>query len=551
MSNEDKPDRHLSTMFLFGAGASIPAGIPAIDQMTKEFLEGKPRVRQLTEKISTREHLPPGVDLLCKITLDYFQKMDLEFLMSIIIRIQDEKERLLFEQKYSELKSLEQEELEEIQHSIERFIRDQCENIKTVDYLWTLQGLPHLAPLDIFTLNYDSTIEIFCEKNDVKHTDGFDPYWNPVNFAENLGINIYKLHGSLYWFRSQSGKIIKVPIKGLDVSNIKYLTDESVSEMMIYPALQKDKESMVFSWISQKFKEQLNKFEVCVTIGYSFRDDDIKKNINESLSGNKELWLVIVSPHASKHKEEHFSYDDAIHSRIIVMNMGIEEALRERKLHSYLGILELARRAEKETWAMQRSNEYRLDYQWKQVLNNYLRLNHDDRVKWIVETLSQEHFSSVGSNFPEVIEGAVSAESLRYALEYKNKGNSEKMEIWGKIFLETLTAYEFKWFELTNQPKLKNNNPVKKTDMPHFCREGGGNPVDNDLNKILSELKLVKLENTKLQESVRKIIETIEFLLEKGRKGIVRQNPQEILDGYKDQNLGIKKWANVLCNNLI
>jgi hypothetical protein len=91
--------------------------------------------------------------------------------------------------------------------------------------------------LRIFTLNYDGTIEIICEKNNVDFSDGFNQYWNPDTF-ENAKVNIFKLHGSLYWFRTASGKIIKVPVKGLPVRTLKYLSDETVSEMMIYPALQ-------------------------------------------------------------------------------------------------------------------------------------------------------------------------------------------------------------------------------------------------------------------------------------------------------------------------
>jgi hypothetical protein len=77
------------------------------------------------------------------------------------------------------------------------------------------------------------------------------------------------LHGSLYWLKSASGKIIRVPLKGLELSNIKYFLDESLSEMMIYPALRKEKYSEVYSWLSSKFISELNNSELCIIIGYS------------------------------------------------------------------------------------------------------------------------------------------------------------------------------------------------------------------------------------------------------------------------------------------
>jgi len=157
-------------------------------------------------------------------------------------------------------------------------------------------------------LNYDATVEIFCENRGIKYTDGFEPDWNLARFdGENNQINLFKLHGSLYWFRTKSNKTVKVPMKGLQSSLLRYLTDEEVSEMMIYPTLEKNKQSGVYSWLSQKFKDELNHSDVCVIMGYSFRDGDIKESILESLSSNHNLWLIIASPHASEYKKENFS----------------------------------------------------------------------------------------------------------------------------------------------------------------------------------------------------------------------------------------------------
>jgi hypothetical protein len=154
---------------------------------------------------------------------------------------------------------------------------------------------------------------------------------------------IYKIHGSLYWLRSTSGRIVKVPIKGLNIGQIKYLSDDSLSEMMIYPTLKKEKHSELYSWISNKFMLELNISYACVIIGYSFRDNDMLENIIGALHNNQKLWLVIISPSASTNKEQYFGNLGDMCSRIVSLNKGIEETITDRFLHSFLPELKIAR----------------------------------------------------------------------------------------------------------------------------------------------------------------------------------------------------------------
>ncbi len=543
--------REFQTMLLLGAGASIPAGIPAINKMTEEFFKN-PIGNFVFDDSQDMENLDTNLPIISKVTEEFFGQMDLELMMSLIIRMQDKQELELLTNKFSDLKKIKDDELRTIRQLIQFFIRKKCENIQSIQYLWTLPGLPHLPPLDIFTLNYDGTIEIFCEQNSISYTDGFDPNWNPAIFAtQNNEFNLYKLHGSLYWFRTPSGKRIKVPMKGLNVSDLKYLTDDSVSEMMIYPAINKNKESMVYSWISQKFKENLNRFEVCIIIGYSFRDEDIKETLKESLTSNNNLWFVIVNPHALEYKLKLLSTNVEISSRIVVMNMGIEEALRERKLHSYLTTLKTARDQEEEAWKSQKGNQSRMDYQWKNVLFNYLRLEHDDRAKWLVEKLLTEKYSDVGNNFPEGIEVTVSPRSLFYALEYKKQGNNEKVKFWTEIFCNALVALEYNWFMYTNKIKLQEFNPVKKDDLPYFAIDStGSTSLDELIRKINDELKKIESDDEKINGYVSILIETFDFLLTKGRRYVSKNNPEGFMDDYEKDQLGLKKWASKICETL-
>lgn len=560
-SESPKPPK---IMLLFGAGASRPAGIPVIGEMTRKFLEnpvdeirdtgiGISRSYKITRISDVKNYLSIIADLTDK----YFQgKMDIELMMSLMLELEDPKFRTLFEKTYPDIKSMSLEALQLIKSLTEEHIRKSCENFSKIDYLWPLTGISSVKPLNLFTLNYDATVEIFCEKNGVKYTDGFDPYWNTSTFEKDSEVNIYKLHGSLYWFRSKSGKTIRVPIKGLQVSQVKYLTDESISEMMIYPALQKDKESMVYSWLSQKFKESLNDCQICVVIGYSFRDEGIKNSIVESLSGNRKLWLVIVDPHASQYKTELFSYDYDIASKVVTMDMGIEEALRERNLHSYLSTLDNARKTEEDTLLGQQSSQYRLDREWRHALTNYQSIKHHDRIRWIVEKLSGEKFTDSNNGFPETIEGIVCENALSYALEYSVKGDKERMDIWKKIFLEICIAIEYKLFEM-HLIYIKEHNPVKKEELPFWCKtSGAGYVITYYIEKMEAELSNLVSSTTSdpIKKPLEKLVETLKLVTNKGpikgSGGSVALEHEQIWERYQTNDLGIKKWATEIVNSL-
>lgn len=540
-------ERSLKIIFLFGAGASRDAGIPTINELTEEFV-GNP-AKAVSSFIAFpgdgASKIKTDVEILANVTKKFQDKMDLELMMSLILRISDKKEKQLLETTYHELKSINNDRIEQIKNLIQMYIRKKCEDITSVEYLWPLEGMSKNKKLDIFTLNYDGTVEIFCEERGIKYTDGFEPDWNIKRFDDDeTEINLYKLHGSLYWFRTKSNKTIKIPLKGLQTSDVKYLTDEEVSEMMIYPTLEKNKQLGVYSWLSQKFKDELNSTDVCVVIGYSFRDGDIRDSIIESLSSNLNLWLIVVGPHASRYKNEIFSSDYGIASRIITMDMGIIGALTDRALNSYLSRLSSASQKEQQTWKAQSTTQIRLDQDWNWILINYLTIEHHDRVKWIVEKLSEKRFTSVGDNFPNCIEGTVGSKSLKYLLEYHEKKEEKKLQIWGKIFVDYCISLEYGFFKNSIQTMLHKNNPIQKNELPFWYKDLGSQSNEN-MKKLTDELPNIQsqLEEGELKIDVDKLIETLTLYV-KDNGQLENSNPDELVGRARDANLGMKKWAN-------
>lgn len=536
----------LKTIFLFGAGASRDAGIPTINDMTSEFISDPVKTNsQLAEALApvSATQINEDVKKLEKVTKKFLGKSDLELIMSLLLRLEDNREKKLLEKEFPELEQLDEARIQFIKELIQGFIRKKCEDIKNVDYLWPLDGISKNQKLNIFTLNYDATVDIFCESKAIRYTDGFEPDWNSTRFEDKENrINLFKLHGSLYWFRTKSNKTIKVPMKGLQSSLLKYLTDEEVSEMMIYPTLEKNKQFGVYSWLSQKFKDELNHSKICVIMGYSFRDGDIKDSIIESLSSNQNLWLIIASPHASKNKKDFFTSDTAVAARIVTMDMDMKSALTDRTLSSYLEDLNEARNKEEETWQTQSTWRTRHDANWRWILIIYLRIGHHDRVKWIVEELSQKKFTGAGDHFPNIIEGIVGPVSLRYILEYHEKNEQQKLDIWEKIFLDYCSSLEFGFYQNSIQNTLKNSNPIKQEDLPYWYKDNGSQPKDA-LTKFHSSLKEIhqQINNENLKSAVGKLIETLDLVIDK--ENLENTNPGDLVGRIRDAKLGLRKCA--------
>jgi DNA mismatch repair ATPase MutS len=195
------------------------------------------------------KELIKNVSDLWEITESHFvDRRDLESFLTLLKMLEDPEEYKLLTTSYKKLQKIKAHNIETIKTVTQKYIRTKLENIVNIKYLENARGFHY--PLNIFTLNYDSVLDVFCETYDIRYTDGFDPYWNPELFSEEkegFQVKLYRLHGSLYWLKTSSGKTLKIPIKGLDIPKQRYISDESLSEMIIYPTFQKDKYSEIYS----------------------------------------------------------------------------------------------------------------------------------------------------------------------------------------------------------------------------------------------------------------------------------------------------------------
>lgn len=156
--------------------------------------------------------------------------------------------------------------------------------------------------INIGTTNYDQAIETFCVLPNSKHSchDGFDiredlqSVFSQDNFnldktdIEKTDVKLFKIHGSLNW-KQEGNNIYK--IFG-DKSSIS-----SNNRVFISPTLNPKNgvKKEPFNSLYNLFNQHLQKSDICVILGYSFRDEHINEIFGKFLKNN-EHQIIIISP---------------------------------------------------------------------------------------------------------------------------------------------------------------------------------------------------------------------------------------------------------------
>lgn len=151
--------------------------------------------------------------------------------------------------------------------------------------------------IHIGTTNYDYAIENFCDLSGQDYicdvglpSNNRKPVWDSKKFSVNLEklVYLYKIHGSLDW-EWDGSNIIKS-------TNIPKFANGASDNLYIAPTLtpKPEVERPPYNIINNMFKEKLLDSEICLVIGYAFRDQHINSSFSEFLDTGKHL--IMLSP---------------------------------------------------------------------------------------------------------------------------------------------------------------------------------------------------------------------------------------------------------------
>lgn len=214
--------------------------------------------------------------------------------------------------------------------------------------------------VDVFTLNYDLTVEAALTKNNISYSTGFiqemmtDVFskqekkigvWNPEeSFKIDTKVKLHKLHGSLSWFHSRQRddqqEIVELPsnsswsLFGDDFNGFQNWADWDRTEppAMVFGVEHKLVGYEPYLTLFSRFAQKLRTAELLVVIGCQWRNEKIAHGliVRELLKRKDPLTLIEVT----KSEKEPFNQ---------LLTCGAKEALESGALKSAVAEMQTAR----------------------------------------------------------------------------------------------------------------------------------------------------------------------------------------------------------------
>ncbi len=433
-------DRVANPVILLGAGASVPAGLPDVDTLTKDF-------ESFME--SEDKELQEAFTFVKSNVQGKAGRFDVELALQALTELTEPTSLIqFFHEKPKEEAIKLGPVFPKLKKSLKRFVRLKCQEVKDIQYLRPLvQSFPD-SGLDIFTLNYDPTIETACEIENVSYTDGFDPYWNPQLMEDTrFRVRLFKVHGSVFWFYRGPGSFVKVPVKG-ELEHLRFFTGEELSELVIYPALEKKTDTGPYPYILNGLRERLWSSDLLVVVGYSFRDNNIRSLVLDQMRARPSLWMMLVSRNADIRKAVLCKEEPTLDTRIVRFNADAKKFIGNRELGEAIQSLSSARTYEEGTRRTQASMSARHDTFWAQSIDNYRRLEHYSKMREIGRELL---FTGQYQPSSTQVEATLFDVSLRFGVDELLRANPDESSKWLTFFRDCCVSLDLQ--QLNNLPK--------------------------------------------------------------------------------------------------
>lgn len=314
------------TSFLIGAGCSKCAGLPLMDELTTI----------VTEEIAKEDNEIKG--LFNNIIKQYSNKINIEDILSELQDIYAILQRQFYKGKEKPFYTIDNNKygndiVENTILKIKTIIKDKIgANIPTLSYHRSFCDNIHKrmlsgrektkSSIDYFILNYDNLIEDALALENIDFTDGFvggsTAWWNPILYENSSQVNVYKLHGSIDWYKGKNS----FPIRLRHTLPISEIDEE---EVLIYPSTVKYIESQKnpYQIMLNKFRSSLvdNENHVLFSMGYGFNDNHINYELENGLvnsSGSLTL-VALLGTETLPNKINEWIGDEKINKQILAI----------------------------------------------------------------------------------------------------------------------------------------------------------------------------------------------------------------------------------------
>lgn len=334
------------TVILLGAGASMDAGVPGSTNMTQQIVEALDTFQNKRSGITHAVNYALGAMIAHRTAngASAYAGIDVEDLFSAVQMLaeretleiapfvqwsptlseikptpsmpaffdRDFREGLergtgfktpsrMIKKAFEELNASETRATKTLYESLQKELLSALTKLVSV----TDKDVSYLSPLlkmstgtaQIATLNYDRSIELLCEQNNVSldtgingWTGGSDWEWSP-----GAEVRLLKIHGSIDWRIKQEGGLGGIP-------ETKVVTEEDGLERhfsvpgVVFGARGKLRADGPFLSMLREFENMLSDAERLLVVGYSFRDEHINVALTRWINSSKLRDLTVIDP---------------------------------------------------------------------------------------------------------------------------------------------------------------------------------------------------------------------------------------------------------------
>jgi len=286
-------------IFLFGAGASVDAGIPISNHMVKEienYIEDQENKKWNKYK-DLYYYLKSSINYSDGILGKFNEQFNVERLLIVITEIEKRETNIMYpfigtwNNRLLDLGGLNFNNIKEF-HKLIRKQLNSWVGLRTYDEAKYFESFISLSTevanlIKVFTLNYDLCFEniVGKEKNIELGFTKETNVWHQSNFEniEEKHYNLYKLHGSVDWY--------------IDDATLKKSEKIEDNPELIFGVQHKMTSIDPYFYYSSVLRNScMNDSKIIVTIGYSFADDYVNVIISQALNQRSELRLINVAP---------------------------------------------------------------------------------------------------------------------------------------------------------------------------------------------------------------------------------------------------------------
>ena len=293
--------------FLVGAGISIPVGIPAMKGIYSGFLN-KEESRITDSELETcrfltgRLEVEPDLEeiLLAANAISNFRNSPLAAFVETSVSPRSPTNKL---NEYRGRARDSARRVEAVRRRILDYLAKKCfefDRDKAGEIFGGIVEAIATAGYPVFSTNYDFALEHVAVKRNIRVENNFasqgrgpEQRWvwdESISFPTGEALTLIKLHGSVNWYRDNTGLIENIP-----TDTRKNLAGRDVSRLLVFPTRFKDIYDQHFFALYSHFLSVLASAEVLIVAGHSLRDDYLRAGIIERFRQGS-LHIVVVDP---------------------------------------------------------------------------------------------------------------------------------------------------------------------------------------------------------------------------------------------------------------